>query len=141
MATIYDSGWVPNSIGVAPSSGAINAGVQVGSLQRVRVTFAASGSAGVNNGLASCALSWSCGANSPIPYMSNLYVKTPNYPVLPLVTGTYTVAAPAAGAIAQYTIGSSMSGANHVDDWVPETLYVNAVQGSGSYARVIIEGR
>lgn len=139
---IYDSGWVPNSIGVAPSSGSIAAAVSLDRLNRARIIYAASGSNGVNNAASAPALSWSAGAGSPTPYLANRYRSTPAYPVAPLITGSYAVTGSVlATSSVIYTLGSSMSGANHLDDWVPDTIYVGLTPGSGSYARVIVEGR
>ena len=141
MSTVYDSGWVPASIGVAPGSGSVVGSVQLGGFSRVKIIYAASGSAGVSNNASNAYLSWSAGAASPIPWNSSPRNKTPAYPTTPLVTGTYTVTAPNAGLNNSYVFGSNLSGANHLDDWVPETIYFGMTQGSGSYVRIIVEGR
>jgi hypothetical protein len=102
----------------------------------MQVIFAASGAAG----LGSAFLSWSAGAQTPVPWRS----PDKNWidpPCLPLITGTYTVAAPAAGALSTYYFGTSVSGAAHLDDWVPQTLRVGMLPGAASWGRIIIIGK
>ena len=143
MTTLYDSGWVPSSIGTAPGSGSIRASIQLPAPTRARIIYAASGSStGVNNAATAPALSWSAGSDSVIPWNSGRYNASPAYPTLPKITGAYSVTSsiPPTSSVAYY-LGPNLSGANHLDDWVPDTLYVGLTPGSGSYARVIVEGR
>lgn len=127
MAIVYDSGWVP------VASGTINANVNMGDATRAQVFIAASGAAGAGT----TAMGWAVGAGTPVPWNK----RTPAYSCTPLMTGTYTVAAPGAGATLSYYLGYSMSGANHIDDWVPQVLNVSTVAGAASFARVIVSAK
>jgi hypothetical protein len=126
--TLYDSGWVPQA------SGAINAAVNVTSCSVIRFIIAASGSGGT-----SASAGWSAGLDTPVPWTKN----TPAYPVNPKITGTYALGThPGQNTNKAYYIGVGLtgSGANHVDDFVPQTLFVNCAVSASSWGRVIIEG-
>jgi len=126
MQNLFDSGWVP------VASGAINANVRTEDCYQARIIIAASGAAGAGTTTAG----YSEGAQTPIPWTKN----TPAYPVLPLITGSYTVAAPAASASNIYNIGVNISGAANLAAVVPTQVYVSTVAGAASWARVIIQG-
>jgi len=126
MQTIYDSAWVP------VASGTINATVRTEDFNAIRIIIAASGGAGAGTTNAG----WSCGAMTPIPWTKN----TPAYPVTPLITGTYAVAAPSANAQNFYNLGINISGTVNVSGVVPTQVYISTVAGAASYARVIVEG-
>ncbi len=122
----YDSAWVPFA------SGTVRGVARLEAASRARIIYAASGS---SSG-ASPYLSWSAGAASPVPWQKTM----PAYPTSPLITGTYAVTGTVlASASAIYTLGPSMSGANHLDDWVPDVVYVGITPTSGSFVRVIVE--
>jgi hypothetical protein len=130
MATLYDSGWIN------VNSGTINAGVDTSDVQMVRVFFAGSGS----NAPSAVALSWSAGLASPLPWRKVASGSQPP-PTSPILTGTYTVAAPAANAKNEYRIGLGQSGSvNYLDSYVPDSITVMATPGAASYARVVVEG-
>ena len=127
MGLAYDSGWVP------VASGSIIANVNMGDATRAQVIIAASGAAGAGT----TTMGWAVGAGTPVPWSK----ITPAYSCSPLVTGTYTVANPAASASLIYYFGTSMSGANHIDDWVPQVLNIKTVAGAASFARVIVSAK
>jgi hypothetical protein len=126
MNTLFDSGWVP------VASGTVQAAVRTEDCLQARIVIAASGNAGAGTTTAG----WSVGSQTPIPWTKN----TPAYPVLPLITGTYTVAAPGANAQLFYNIGVNISGAVNLAPVVPSQVYVSTVAGAASWVRVIVEG-
>jgi hypothetical protein len=128
MGLAYDSGWVTGS------SGTINASVDCSSFTQLQVIFAASGT----NGAGTTQLSWSAGAGTPVPWSK----RTPAYPMTPAITGAFAPAAPGANAQSIYYIGTSMSGANHIGDWVPQNVQASIAPGAGnSWTRIVIIGK
>ena len=126
MQNLFDSGWVP------VASGTINASVRTEDCQIARIIIAASGAAGAGTTVAG----WSEGALTPIPWTKN----TPAFPCTPLITGSYTVAAPAASASNYYNIGVNISGVANLAAVVPTQVYASTVAGAASWARIIIQG-
>src|SRR5512137_171259 len=126
MQNLFDSGWVP------VASGTVQANVRTEDCLQARIIIAASGS----NGAGTTTAGWSEGAQTPIPWTKN----TPAYPVLPLITGSYSVAAPAANAQNYYNIGVNISGAVNLAAVVPTNVYVSSVAGAASWVRVIVQG-
>jgi len=126
MQNLFDSGWVP------VASGAINANVRTEDCYQARIIIAASGAAGAGTTTAG----WSEGVLTPIPWTKN----TPAFPCTPLITGSYTVAAPSANAQNYYNIGVNISGAVNLADVVPTQVYVSTVAGAASWARIIVQG-
>jgi hypothetical protein len=59
----------------------------------------------------------------------------------PPITGAFTPAAPGAGVANVYYIGTSMSGANHIGDWVPQNVQLSTVAGAASWARIVVIGK
>ena len=130
MTTVYDSGWIHTT------SGTISAGVDTSDLTMVRVIFAASGS----NGGAISQLGWTAGAPSPIPWKKYPSGVLPP-PVSPIVSGSYSTAAPAANATSSYRIGIGQSGTiGYLDSYVPEILNVAISASASSWIRAIVEG-
>lgn len=127
MGVLFDSGWVPQA------SGTINAAVETGNCSQVSVFIAASGAAGAGTTTAG----WSAGAMTPVPWIKS----RPDYPCAPLITGSYSVSAPGAGAVSQYYIGVPISGTSELGPFVPTGVYVSTVAGAASWARVIVEGK
>lgn len=129
---VYDSAWVPFS------SGTVRGTVHLEAATRARVIYAASGS---SSGAAPF-LSWSAGSSTPNPWNSSPRNQTPAYPTSPLITGSYAVTGTVlASASVIYTFGSSISGANHLDDWVPDVIYVGITPATGAFTRVIVEAK
>ena len=130
MSTVYDSGWI------AAASGSIQAGVSCREFSTIRVIYAASGT----NGAASVFLGWQAGLNTPVPWRK----QDPGSfdpPCFPLITGTFSISAPAANSTSIYRIGVGQSGSGHIDDIVPDVVNITASAGASSWARVIVEGR
>lgn len=126
MNTIYDSGWVTGT------AGPINAVVRTEDAYQIKFMIAASGS----NGAGTTTAGWSAGGTTPVPWTKN----SPTGTCLPLITGTYTVAAPAAQIVNTYYIGVPFSATN-LAPTVPQSIYINSVAGAGSWVRVIVEGQ
>ena len=127
MGLAYDSGWVP------VASGTIRASAECSAFSQVQVIIAASGA----NTNGTTAAGYAVGAGTPVPWNK----LTPNYPTTPLITGTYTVAAPTANLANIYYVGNPVSGSQNIAGWVPQILYVSTVAGAASWARVIISGK
>lgn len=130
MATLYDSGWIPQL------SGAISATVPMDNADGARVIYAVSGA----SGSVTATLGWLAGLSTPLPWNK----AAPVWPTSPLLSGVFpgiALTALSANTNSVYYFGiPTGSGTIVASTYVPENLTVSLQVSGSSSGRIVVEG-
>ena len=124
-SALVDTGWVP------ATSGSISVVFDGSNYDILRIILASSGTNG-----STATMGWTAGADSVCPPFKN----SMKYAMSPKVSGTYSISNPGANSNVTYYFGST-SGTTQLAAVVPAEVDITLTQGSGSWARVVIEGK